>query len=318
MQATSTGRWNVVALAGAALLVTMFLPMVVIHLFGVSVDESAGKATGEVTVGIAVILRATARRLLRGASTNFLRTTAGAFGRTSARAATRRFVKFTGRLFFSSVVQGSVEEARGSESVEKKGSELLFQGLALVLGFGGLCLSFYGILRVVPAEVERELLGPAGLGRLDAVLLAGVPLLVYASLHQAFGRLFGVRARYRTEIDGLLLQGYFTGAGSFLPLTTDVDYEGGEAGKRNLAVASLLGMLALSALLEWIGNATGSEHLRFLGPMFLVYAFVYCFPIKPLEGHFVWAASKRLWLLVAVPILATFLLRLPDSFGEIL
>lgn len=315
MHASSINRFNV-TLVAVVLLVTMFLPMVAIHYFGASV-EPGGAAGGEVTVGIAVILRATARRFLRSASTNFMRTTVGAFGRTSARAATRRFVKFAGRLFFSSVVQQSVDEADGVESrVERPG--LLHQILSLSMGFAGLCLSFFGILHVVEPEVAQNIMGSAGLGQFELVLLAGVPLLAYAMLHQIFGRLFGVRATYRTEIDGLLLQGYFTGAGSFLPLTTDVEYEGKPEGKRNLAVTSLLGMLVLHGLFVWIGNSTGSEHMKFLGPMFLIYSFVYCFPIKPLEGHFIWSSSKLLWVLVTVPILTAFMVSLPPAFGEIL
>jgi hypothetical protein len=52
--------------------------------------------------------------------------------------------------------------------------------------------------------------------------------------------------------------------------------------------------------------------------MFLVYAFVYCFPIKPLEGYFVWSSSKLQWILVTLPILVAFLTWLPPEFGEIL
>ena len=315
MHAHPLTRFNVVVIA-IVLVVTMFAPMVAIHYFGVAVEPSSVGA-GEVTVGIAVILRATARRFLRSASTNFMRTTVGAFGRTSARAATRRFVKFAGRLIFSSVVQKSVDEADG-EVVEAKRPGIGRQVISLALGFAGLCLSFFGILHVVEPEVVQNIVGSAGLTELDVVLLAGVPLLVYAVLHQVFGRMFGVRATYRTELDGLLLQGYFTGAGSFLPLTTDVDYEGTDKGKRNLAIVSLLGMVALHGFLAWLGNAIESEHLKFLGPMFLVYSFVYCFPIKPLEGHFIWSSSKGLWVLVAAPILAAFMLSLPPAFGEIL
>ena len=316
MHATSITRFGGVFVA-LVLLVTMFLPMVAIHLFGVMVSEERGVPAGEVTVGIAVFLRATARRLLRGASTNFMRTTVGAFGRTSARAATRRFVKFSGRLLFSSVVQQSTEEA-GTDEATKERSELLLQVVALALGFVGLCVSFWGILQVVDADTVAGILGTSGLSELSAVVLAGVPLLVYALLHYVFGKVFDVRTRYRTELDGLLLQGYFTGAGSFLPLTTDVDYTGSDIGKRNVAIASLVGMLVAYGGIALLGNATGSAELSFLGPMFLVYAFVYCFPIKPLEGHFIWTSSKTLWAVITTPILIAFMLWLPEGFGQIL
>ncbi len=300
-------------LVATCVLLTMFVPLFAINVFSTVVERGV---TGgeEVTVGIAVILRATARRLLRGASSNMLRTTIGAFGRTSARAATRRFVKFAGRILFSSVVHAA-DEADEPDDGPKPQSPLV-QFASLTLGFLALCGSFYGILHVVPASVRDPLMG--NLSMLEVVLLAGAPLLAYAFLHTILGRLCGVRVTYQTEFDGLLLQAYFTGAGSFLPLTTDVEYDGDDRGKSRLAILSVLGMWVLSMLATWLGAGQDLEALSFLGSMFLVYAFVYCFPIRPLEGHFIWAQSKLLWLLVASPILVSFLLNLDENFGEVL
>ncbi len=98
MQTLARHRINGVLVA-LVLLVTMVAPLVAIQVYGATTEGLDKAGTGEVTVGIAVILRATARRLLRGASSNVMRTTAGALGRTSARAFVRRMVKFTGRLF---------------------------------------------------------------------------------------------------------------------------------------------------------------------------------------------------------------------------
>jgi hypothetical protein len=320
MQARSISRTQALIVA-LVMLVVLFAPMVAIHQYGSATGSAGRAATGELTVGIAVILRATARRLLRGASSGLLRTTIGALGRTSARALTRRSIKFTGRLLFSSVVQASVhEEAHSVGAMEpSRGSQVL----ALVSGFVGLCLSFLGILYVVGPEFLDRLGVGSSLTTLEVVLLAGSPLLAYAGLHSILGRWFGVRTTYRTEIDGLLLQAYFTGAGSFLPLTTDVEYEGDERGKRSVAAGSILGMFVIHLLLMGGGEVagagwSGSARLEFAGSMFLVYAFVYCFPIKPLEGYFVWSSSKLQWILVTLPILVAFLTWLPPEFGEIL
>jgi hypothetical protein len=297
------------------LLAALFAPMLAIQAYTDSVPGTGKAATGEVTVGIAVILRATARRLLRGASTNVMRTTVGALGRTSARAATRRFVKFASRLFFGSMVQQSAEAAAEEQ---ERADTWLSQVVALGLGFAGLCLSFLGVLYVAGPEITARVTASSGLSQTATVLLTGAPLLAYALLHQVIGRFVGVRARYRTEIDGLLLQGYFTGAGSFLPLTTDVDFEGSDKGKRLLALGSLAGMFSAHVVLEYVGRAVGAPGIEFLGAMFLVYCFVYCFPISPLEGHFIWKSSKLQWTLVALPILLAFLFWLPPVFGEIL
>lgn len=321
MQALSTRLRGV--LAALALLVTMFAPMVAIYWYGASGSVSEKVAAGEVTVGIAVIMRATARRLLRGASSNLMRTTAGALGRTSARALTRRLVKFMGRLFFGSVVQQSSADAAAVQAGADPDDpadhhSALSQAVALALGFVALCVSFRGVLYIAGSSVVEDLLGASGLGMLEVTVLSGVPLLAYAVFHQVFGRLFDVRATYRTEIDGLLLQAYFTGAGSFLPLTTDVDYAGTERGKRNVATGSILGLFFVHFAFVLTGNWIGSEQLVFLGSMFLIYCFVYCFPIRPLEGHFIWSSSKLLWLCVTLPILVAFLSWLPPVFGEIL
>ena len=300
--------------AGVALVAVLFLPLIAIDAHGASLTGIERPGAGETTVGIAVILRATARRLLRGASTNLMRTTAGALGRTSARAATRRFVKFAGRLFFGSVVNQSAAASRTGTAPITTGSQVF----ALALGYVALALSFRGIMYVVPENVVADLTRSTGLGVLELVLLSGLPLLAYAGLHRAIGPRVGVKTRYRTELDGLLLQAYFTGAGSFLPLTTDVDFEGDALAKKRLATWSILGLFGLHGLSTVLGNSLGSPHLAFLGSMMLVYCFVYCFPIRPLEGHFIWTSSKVQWFAVTLPILIAFLLWLPPTFGEIL
>ena len=115
-----------------------------------------------------------------------------------------------------------------------------------------------------------------------------------------------------------MLQAYFTGAGSFLPLTTDVEYEGDDKSACKLAVGSLLGMLGFFGIFFVAGGIYNLAILKFLGSMFLVYCFVYSFPIKPLEGHFIWSFNKLVWLLVMLPILISFMTCMDYAFGEIL
>ena len=299
------------------LLATMFLPMVAIHMFSVGV-ELGKEAPGEITVGLVVILRATFRRLLRGFSTNILQTTIGAFGRTSARAVTRRFVKFAGRVLFGSILQDSIDAtvANARKAPQKPG--FWKQLSSLILGFVGLCLSFWGILYVIPPEHAQAIVGSKGLSEFEVAVMAGLPLLFYALLHKIFGKIFHVHTSYATAIDGLLLQGYFTGAGSFLPLTTDVEYKGERKDECKLAVSSLLGMLGFFGIFYVLGVTLDRADLQFFGSMFLVYCFVYSFPIKPLEGHFIWSFNKLVWLLVMLPILISFMTCMDYAFGEIL
>ncbi|MEZ5978972.1 MAG: hypothetical protein R3F34_12215 [Planctomycetota bacterium] len=293
----------------------MFAPMIAIFVYGVALAEQGNLPAGEVTVGIAVVLRATMRRLLRGASTSIMRTSASALGRTSARTLTRRLVKFSGRLFFGSVVKQAADEVEASPIAPVT---RLSQIVAVALGYASLCLSFWGVLWVVEGHTEQSITEHYDLGAIDMALLAGLPLLAYAGIHQLLGRFLGVRTRYRTEFDGLLLQAYFTGAGSFLPLTTDVEFVGDERGRRLMSTASILGLFLVHAALSVAGSGVASPHLDFLGAMFLVYCFVYCFPLKPLDGHAIWAHSKLQWLLVTLPVLVSFVTLLPAAFGEIM
>lgn len=293
----------------------LLAPLVLIFVYESDLRDRGESSSEGVTVGIAVLIRATARRFMRSASSGLMRTTVGALGRASARAAVRRGVKAAMRVVASSLVRrDEPEEVEVSERSEKPGSAVA----ALSIGFVALALSFYGVLQVASEEARNLVLRGGQLGVVEASVLAGVPLLVYAGFHNALGRVFGVKISYSTELDGLLLQGYFTGAGSFLPMTTDVEYAGTANSKSNLAVVSLLLMLVVHVALVLIGGSVGSDRMEFLGTLFLVYAFIYVFPISPLEGQFVWRRSKLLWLSVALPILGAFLFLMPREFAEVL
>ena len=131
------------------------------------------------------------------------------------------------------------------------------------------------------------------------------------------GRLAGVRVIYHTEIDGILLQAYFTGAGSFLPLSTDVEFRGEERAQQSVAIFALTGLFTVFLVLAALrARPGGSPDLG--AAMFLIYSFIYCFPIRPLEGRMVWDRSRLIWLLIALPILLAFLWWLPAEFGQIL
>jgi hypothetical protein len=115
-----------------------------------------------------------------------------------------------------------------------------------------------------------------------------------------------------------LLQAYFTGAGSFLPMTTDLEYKGEGRDRMRLALLALATLygchLGLAALHAWSGVAV----FGFASSMFLLYCFVYSFPIKPLEGHDIWEHSRVLWICAFVPILASFFFGVPEYFSAIL
>ncbi len=303
-------------LALSCLVLFVFLPLGVIYLFQAGGVDVAARQSGEVAVGIAVVLRATARRWLRAGSSNLLRTTLGTYSRTSARTLTRRVVKSAGRVVLGLLVKGRGEGEHLDADAPAVGIWLSWIGL--LVGFAALCLSFWGVLALQSHDEVAKLTqsGEVSIGM--ATLLSGGPLLVYAAAIFLAGRVWGVEVHFRTALDGLLLQAYFTGAGSFLPMTTDAEYVGRDEAKHRVAAVALGTLyvfhLGLSAAAHW----TGSYVLLFAGSMFLTYCFVFSFPVRPLEGHYLWARSRLLWLCFWLPILASFIGSLPDSFAAIL
>ena len=299
-------------------LAAFFVPLVLVWSYEDVVAGGITKGAQEATVGIGVILRATARRLARAGSSNILRTSFGAYARAAARALTRRMLKMASRVAVASVTKDVVdrERALAEESAREEG--VIDNVLGIVIGFVGLFCSFYGILLIAPGGDVAALTTDQGISHVMAALLGASPILVYAALNLSAGKIFGVRVQLRTAFDGLLLQGYFTGAGSFLPMTTDVDYDGETKQKAKTAASALAGLFVMHLLLAAIGLATGIQVLSFASTTFLLYCFVCSFPIKPLEGYELWQASRLLWALLWLPILTAFIMNLPAEFGAIL
>lgn len=301
----------------SCLLLFVFVPLVLIHLFQTEDMGTAARQSGEVTVGIAVILRATARRWLRTGSRNLLRTTFGAYSRASARALTRRVVKSVGRILAGLLMKDAWEKADPDED-SAEDTTTSHSRRALFLGVVGLCLSFWGVLMLQTSADAAKVTNGGEISFLTASVLAGAPMLVYAMILVAAGRFWGITIRLQTAVDGLLLQGYFTGAGSFLPMTTDVEYEGPDERKPWVAGAALGSMYVVHVVLYLAARWTDSYALMFASAMFLTYCFVYSFPIQPLEGYHLWSRSKLLWFCFWIPILLSFVRSLPESCAAIL
>ena len=304
------------ALALACLLLLVFLPLWLIYLYEVESFEGTTRPTGEIAVGVAVVLRATVRRWFRAGSRNLLRSTIGAYSRASARTLTRRVVKSASRILIGSLIKNGKEKtARKVDAT----TTTVHQSIAgLLIGFVALCLSFWGVLALQSHGDLMEITQSGTIPIWMASLLGGTPLLVYAAVIVLAGRIWGVRVHFQTAVDGLLLQGYFTGAGSFLPMTTDVEYDGRNEVKHRVAAVALGALYAAHLGLQAAAQWTGSHVLLFASTMFLTYCFVYSFPIRPFEGYYLWSRSWLLWLVFWIPILASFIGSLPDSFAALL
>lgn len=316
-------------LALLLVLLCMVLPMLLIKRLADDPSPNAIEASVGATVALGALFRSSGRTVLRSG----LRSTVMSAVRTMTRAITRRIVRsflpmmmrlFLPALRSSTSNTSSAEDSAAEvvEQVEEKAGSFLSSLLgpqrqslwfSLPAGMLTLGLSFYGVVHL---SGNDDLLG--GLSGLEMSLMATVPLVVHFALFTLLGRLFGVQIELRTDLDGILLQGYFTGALSYLPLASDIEMEGSLQRKGACAAGVLFGMLCVYTFLALLGDWTGDALLSGCAAQVLLYAFVLSFPLPPLDGSDVWALSRWAWLALWTATLLTFLGRMPEAFYEIL
>jgi hypothetical protein len=298
-------------------LVLLFSPLAIVWVYEFTTPPVSGGGSAEATVGIAVIVRAAARRVLTTTVSTLLRTAFATFSRTAARTVMRRLMRFLVRALFGVLTREATWTMAGnSPDTIPAAAERRHPSIPLSIGVVALSLSFYGVVWVT--RTEYAVTDEGRISIITASILAGIPLLVYGLIHLFVAKLQGVALRFNTAFDGLLLQAYFTGAGSFLPMTTDVEYQGGQREKMWLATISLVSMYGIHIGLWLLAMLTGSSAISFASGAFLIFCFVYVFPIKPLEGYDVWVENRWLWLAIWLPVLFSFFVSLPESLTAIL
>jgi Zn-dependent protease len=84
------------------------------------------------------------------------------------------------------------------------------------------------------------------------------------------------------------------------------------------ATFALLGTYAIHLGLLAAYHYVGDARFQFAAMMFLIYCFIYSFPIQPLEGYDVFRQSKLVWMCIWIPILISFVKSMPDAYTSIL
>ncbi|QDU41235.1 hypothetical protein Mal4_56000 [Maioricimonas rarisocia] len=298
-------------------LILLFLPLLLVFRYEVEHIVRQIRPGTEVTVGIAVILRTTLRRLLRAGTTNVLRTSLGTFSRATSRTVTRRMARTGTRFLYGLLTVGAVRHDRDSEA-PSTWWPVWSTVVGLILGFVGLAASFAAIITQQDLATRLALSEGGRYSVLTLSLFAASPLLVYAALSTSFAWLFRLKIRVHTALDGLLLQAYFSGAGSFLPMTTDIEYIGDDRQRSKIAVCVIVSLYLIHLLLQAMAAPGDATLASLMSSLFLVYCFVYSFPIRPLEGYAIFARSRILWGLLWIPILISFTTTLPDALTNIL
>jgi hypothetical protein len=300
-QPSNLPRYFSPALAVCSVLIFMVIPMFLVRGYEQQPAETdiSGVAA---TVALGAMLRTSGR--------NVLRSTFMSAARTMTRALTRRIVRsflpMMMRLFLPAFRLSALE----GDSPQRKKQPLWW---SMSLGMLTLSLSFYGVVMV---SQDAGLL--TDLSMLTVSSIAVLPLLFHFGLFYTIGRLTNVKIELRTDIDGVLLQAYFTGAGSYLPLASDIELDGTKRDRGICAAGVLTGFLALYMIFEVAGVFTGAAILHNCAAQVLLYTFVLSFPLPPLDGSDVWKHSPLAWLLIWVATLLIFLGRMPEAFYGIL
>ena len=301
---------KIALLATVCLLGLLLAPLWLVSEIADQEYDARVPGTAEQTlVGIGVILRATARRLVQFGARGAFRTAISTVLRAIARTITRR----ASRVLIRSAAGATSRSTFGLPSHQLPVISRVRSSFSLTIGVVGLAASFAGSIAMSDATVGASLTTDFGLTWLQMLLLAALPMAVYAGLIRLAGRVYGATTRFATEPDAILLQAYFTGSGSFLPMLTDMIIYGTPKQRRQTAFAALASQYLIHVVLFAAAKLFAHPGLEFAASMFLLYTFIYCFPIHPMEGRAIWDDSRVRWWLLFLPILFSFMLGFPEA-----
>ncbi|MCB9663979.1 MAG: hypothetical protein H6732_07685 [Alphaproteobacteria bacterium] len=274
-----------------AVAICMVAPVIAVHSYEQIQTAPTGRVATGATAALGVLFRSSARNLVRGAMMTTMRTTSRAASRRVARRAARALA---GTFVRSQAFGGAVEGALAGT----------------VTGMVALALSLAAVLWLAPVDESAAILGGTPVWVL--AMVGVVPAAVHLAATAGAARLLGVGHTIVSAADGLLLQAYFTVAGSFLPLAYDVQLEGAVEARARVGLAGIGALLGLYGLAAGLAVATGLVLFQQLAAVAVVYAFVFSFPLPPLDGGHLFAWRWWAWLSVAVVVLGAFASGLPE------
>ena len=284
--------------------VFLILPMFVIKNITIDSASQVRDGAAAATAAIGAIFRSNSRTLLRSTIMSAVRTSL----RTVTRRVVRSFLPIVVRLFLPALQSA----AHRNEPENTETSWVM----PLLLGCVTLGLSFAGVVIWSGGSNNETLL--YGFSVAVSGVMAASALLMHVALLFWVSRHSMLALKIQTPIDGVLLQAYFTGALSYLPLSTDITLDGEQEAVGKCAAAALLGLIGLSLGLDSLGLLIEYDVLRCWAAHLLLYSFVVSFPLKPLSGADIFACHKGLWFGVFAFAMTCFLLNIPDAFYEIL
>lgn len=136
-----------------------------------------------------------------------------------------------------------------------------------------------------------------------------LPLWFIFFTQAGVARRLGVRLRHETGADGGLIQLYFAGALSFMPLSSDVVVEGTTADRGRVSMAGIVVPTVISVALWLVWKLTGEtmQPVLMASDAFLIYPMVQCFPLDPLDGSRLFRWHRGIWLTIFIVVMAAFI-----------
>jgi hypothetical protein len=136
-----------------------------------------------------------------------------------------------------------------------------------------------------------------------------LPLWFIFFTQAGVARRMGIRLRHETGVDGGLIQLYFAGALSFMPLSSDVVVEGTTAERGRVSMAGILVPTIISIALWLFWKLTGGtlQTVLLASDAFLIYPMVQCFPLDPLDGSRIYRWNRGVWLAIFIVVMGAFI-----------
>lgn len=136
-----------------------------------------------------------------------------------------------------------------------------------------------------------------------------LPLWLVFFTQAGVARRLGIPLRHETGVDGGLIQLYFAGALSFMPLSSDVVVEGTTAERGRVSMAGIIVPTMISIVLWLAWKLTGGtmQPVLLASDAFLIYPMVQCFPLDPLDGSRLYRWHRGIWLVIFLVVMSAFI-----------
>ncbi len=136
-----------------------------------------------------------------------------------------------------------------------------------------------------------------------------LPFGAYICAQKMLSKKLGAVHNMRLYIDGILLQAYFTGARSFLPIAHESEMGGDRKACALVVLYSNLLLFALAAAAYFfLGSGLWADAI-------LLFLMVNTFPLKPMDGAYLWRWGRKTSILLFIASLVAFVY-LKGGFAE--